>query len=106
MTDGTGLAGYAAAAYTANDVKLLSGVGDGQRLTHDQFQGLQTKVIINISVVDGDLAGTCINAYTSNRFFSAAGAVEIRIRFVHNSDTSLTYSKLPASGPRACGLRL
>ena len=40
VTDGTGLAGYAAAAYTANDVKLLGGVGDGQRLTHDQLQGL------------------------------------------------------------------
>ena len=68
VADGAGLSGNAAAGHAADDVKLLVGAGEGQGLTDDIFQGVQAKVIIDIAVVDGDLAGALVQAcllYTS-----------------------------------------
>ena len=53
-------------------------VGECQRLTDDQLQGLEAEIIIDVSVVDGDLAGALVNADAGNGALSSAGAVEIR----------------------------
>ena len=58
MTDCTSLAGEAAAGYSANDVKLLSGLSSFQRLTNDQLQGVQTEVVVEGTIVDGDFTST------------------------------------------------
>ena len=91
MTDCTSLAGKAAASYSANDVKLLSGLGSFQRLTNDQLQGVQTKVVVEGTIVDGDFTSTARNQTNScNRGLSSAGAVEICfLRCVHDLISSL-----------------
>ena len=84
MTDRASLAGNTAAGYVTLDVETTQSVGQLHGLTNDQFQGLQTKVVVDVTTVDLDGAGTvCIYAYTSDRMFSSAGAVEIRFRIVH-----------------------
>ena len=57
VTDSAGLAGNAAACYGADNIKLTQGIGEGHGLTNDQLQGLQTKVIVDVTAVDGDAAG-------------------------------------------------
>ena len=66
MTDSTCLTGNAAAVYTANDVELLGCACKLERLTNDKLECLKSEIIINISVVDGYLARTCINTNTSD----------------------------------------
>ena len=56
VADGAGLAGHAAAGDGGNDVHLAQQVGGVQGLTNDQLQGLQTKVIVDVTAVDGDAA--------------------------------------------------
>ena len=84
MTDSAGLTGYAAAGYGADDVELTGGAGQLHRLTNDELQGVKTEVIVDVTIVDGDFAGTvCVYANTSNGALSSTGAVEIRNRIVH-----------------------
>ena len=52
MADRAGLAGNTAASNPADNVKFLIGLGGHQRLANDQLQGLQAKVIVDITVVD------------------------------------------------------
>ncbi len=58
VADSAGLAGDAAAGHAADNVELLVGAGEGQGLTDNKLQRVQTEIIVNISVVDRDLAGT------------------------------------------------
>ena len=105
MTDGTCLAGHAAALYSADDVELLSGIGQCKRLTNDELQGLQTKVVINASAVDRDGAVARNQSYSGNRMLSSAGTVVVcYLRFVHNSRLLKTHI-LQASVQHACALR-
>ena len=91
MTDGTCLAGYTAADNVANDVELAHVTGELQGLTDDELQGLETEVIVDVSLIDGDNAGTGINTNTSDGLLSSAGAVEIRFRtsVIHGSSSFL-----------------
>ena len=54
-----------------------------QRRTDDQLQGLQTKVVVDVTIVDGDLAGAGVNANAGNGILTTTSAVEIRFGFVH-----------------------
>ena len=83
VTDRTCLAGNAAAVYAANDVEFLSCAGDLERLTNDELKSFKTEIIVDISVVDGNLTCTCINADAGYRALSASCTVEIRIGIVH-----------------------
>ena len=65
MTDSTGLTCYAAAVNTANDIELLGCACELERLTNDKLECLKSEIIINVSVVDGYLARTCVNTNTS-----------------------------------------
>ena len=94
VADGAGLAGHAAARYAADHVELLGGLGEGERLTDDEFQRFKTEIIVDLSVVDDDLTGAGIHAHTRDGFLSSAGAVKIRITFVHNSTASLSQNSL------------
>ncbi len=78
VTDGTSLAGDTAADYIANDIKLAHIAGEFQGLTNDELEGIKTEIVIDISLIDGDHAGTGINTNTGDGFLSSAGAVEIR----------------------------
>ena len=106
MTDRARLAGDAAAANTANYVELLAGLGELEGLTNDQLEGIKAEVIVDISVVDGDLTGARIEANSCYRRFSSAGAVKIRCLIVHLSFLLLKIPMLRASEPDDCAQRL
>ena len=75
MTDCTGLTGDTAAGNVGNDVVLAYGFGNAEGLIDNQLQGFQTKIIINVSAVDGNLTGTGQQSYSCNGFFSSSSAV-------------------------------
>ena len=84
MANCASLTGYAAAGNGADDIELLSGLSQSQRLTNDQLQSIQTKVVINASVVDGDVAAAGVYTNSCYGVLSSACAVEIfDLRFVH-----------------------
>ena len=56
VTDGAGLAGYAATGDGAFHIELALNAQHAQRLADNDFQSLQTEVIIEVTAVDGDLA--------------------------------------------------
>ena len=55
MTDRAGLAGEAAAGHIHQHVEIAH-IGQHQGLTHGHLQGLQTKVAVNVTLVDDDFA--------------------------------------------------
>ena len=69
MTDRTSLTGNAAAANGADNVKFTSSVGNFKWLTNDQFEGIQTEVLVNVSVVDGNFTGTWVQSYSETECF-------------------------------------
>ena len=56
VADRAGLAGDAAACNAADNVELLVGLGEDERLTDDGLQGVKAEVIVDVAVVDRDLA--------------------------------------------------
>ena len=78
MTDSACLTGETAAVYVSNDVKLTNGFGNTEGLVNDELEGIKTKVIVNISAVDGDSAGTGVKANSCNGLLSSTCSVEIR----------------------------
>ena len=105
MTDRARLTGNAAAANAANYVELLAGLGELEGLTNDQLEGFKTEVIVDISVVDGDLTGASIEANSCYRRLSSAGAVKIRCLMVYLSFLLLKIPMLRASAPDDCAQR-
>ena len=85
VTDRAGLTGHAAAGDAADDVELVVQFGHVEGLTNDELQRVETEVIVDISVVDRDLAGAGIDTNARDGFLSAAGAVEERNGFIHGS---------------------
>ena len=57
MADSTGLTGNTAACNAANDVELLFGTGENERLTNDCLEGIKAEIIVDIAVVDRNLTG-------------------------------------------------
>lgn len=60
VADSTCLAGHAAAVDAADDVELFAGACKSERLADDELEGLKAEIIVNLSVVDDDLAGAGI----------------------------------------------
>ena len=83
VADGAGLAGAAAADNVDNNVELAFGAGEHQRAAGEQLQGVEADVIVDITAVDGELAGAVVHAHAGDRVLAAAGAVEIFLGFVH-----------------------
>ena len=102
VTDSAGLAGNAAACDGDNHVNLANQVGSNQGLVHDQLQGLQTEVVVDVAAVDDDGAGAVlVDANACNRGLTTAGAVELLLlALVHSKLPPITASKLRASEQR------
>ena len=83
MADSASLAGNTAAGNADDDIVLALQAQQDQRRTDDQLQGLQTEVVVDITIVDGDLAGAGVNANAGNGILTTTSAVEIRLGFVH-----------------------
>src|SRR5699024_2973800 len=83
VADGAGLAGNAAAGHADHHVELILDAQQDQRSADDQLQGLQAEVVVQITVVDGDLAGAGVHANAGNGILTTTSAVEIRFGFVH-----------------------
>ena len=47
MADSTGLTGNTAACNAANDVELLFGTGENERLTNDRLEGIKAEIIVD-----------------------------------------------------------
>ncbi len=56
VADSASLTGNTAAGNADDDIVLALQAQQDQRRTDDQLQGLQTKVVVDITIVDGDLA--------------------------------------------------
>ena len=106
MADCACLAGYAAAVYAANNIKLFFCIRKNKRLVNNELKSIKAEIIVYISVINGNLTCAGIYANAGNGFFSSACAVEIWIGFVHNLLTSLRIPKQRAAVPHACALRL
>ena len=79
MTDRACLTGDAAALYVGNDVVLAYGVGNAERLIDNELEGFKTEILVDVTTVDGDLAGTGIQTNAGDGALSSAGTVEIRL---------------------------
>ena len=77
MADGASLPGYAAARNPAHDVKLALCASQGQGLADNILQGFQAEIVVNVTIVNGDLACALIYADSGYRAFPSASAVEI-----------------------------
>ena len=83
MADCASLTGNTAAGNADDDVILALKAQQDQRRADDQLQGLQTEVAVDVTVVDGDLAGAGVNANAGNGILTTTSAVEIRFGFLH-----------------------
>ena len=83
--DSTGLAGEAAALNLHIQVELTGDTHQLQGLLDDGLQSVQTKVVVKLPVVDGDLAAAAGNQTDAgDRALSSAGAIEISFfRCIH-----------------------
>ena len=75
VADGAGLAGHAAAGDAADDIELVGQFGQGEGLTNDELEGVKTEIIVDVAIIDGDLAGALIQSYASDGGLSPACAV-------------------------------
>ena len=58
MTDCSSLSGITTTAYVNQYVELVNIVGQYEWLTNDNLQGLKTKVLIDVSLIDSDLTSS------------------------------------------------
>ena len=79
VTDRTCLTGEATAVNVYNNVELANGIGNAEGLVNDKLHGVKTKVIADISAVDGNCAGTGVEANSCNGLLSSACSIEIRL---------------------------
>ena len=94
MSDSTSLTGNAAALNGADDVELVQSVSNCKGLTNDELEGLKTKVIVDVSAVDGYLTAALVNTNSCNGVLSSAGSIIERcLGFVHLKSL-LSKSKL------------
>ena len=103
VTDSAGLAGNAAASDGANDIKLAQGIGKGHGLTNDQLQSIQAEIIVDVSAVNGDLAGAGVQTNAGHGALSTAGAIVIGILALVHGLFLLSIKFLRASGQRGRG---
>ena len=68
VTDSAGLAGNAAACNLCFNINLAQGTGGNQGLTNDELKGFKAEVIVNVSAIDGDHAGTVGNEVNAGVF--------------------------------------
>ena len=61
VTDCSCLSCVSAAVNVYDHVKFISGLCSCQRLTNDNFQGLQTKILIDVSFIDSDFTNFKLN---------------------------------------------
>ena len=86
------LTGDTAAVYVSNDVVLADSVCNAEGLVDDELEGFEAEVIVYVTAVDGDLAGTGINSYASDGALSSARTIEIRLSTcIHYSVLSFPY---------------
>ncbi len=79
MADCTRLTRNTAACNGTDNIKLADCIGEIEGLADDQFQGLETEIIVDVRTVDGNCTGAGIEARAGNRVFSVAGGRGIRL---------------------------
>ena len=79
VADSASLTGNTAAGNADDDIVLALQAQQDQRRTDDQLQGLQTEVVVDITIVDGDLAGAGVNANAGNGIISLFAAASPHI---------------------------
>ena len=74
VADSASLAGNTAAGNADDDVILALEAQQDQRRADDQLQGLQTEVVVDVTVVDGDLASALVDAHAGNGILTTTSA--------------------------------
>ena len=69
MSYSTCLACKTTTTYVYKYIELINSLGCYERLTYNYFQGLKTKVLVDVSFIDCNLAGSRYKVYSSDRFF-------------------------------------
>jgi len=78
VAQSAGLTGDAAALNGADEIDLADQLGGGEGLTDDHLQGVQTKIIIDVTAVNRDRAGAAlIQTNAGDGRLTSAGAVLI-----------------------------
>ena len=98
VTDGAGLAGDPAAGDGGVDIDLAAEAYGLEGLTDDELKGVESEIIVEITAVDGDLAGAGGEEVDSrDGRLSSSGAVHIGLlRSIHY--ILPPYSSVQASG--------
>src|SRR5690606_13715205 len=97
QADRTGLAGGAAAAGGDDDVELVAGLGQLQRLAHDHARGLTAEELVQRTAVDGDVAAALAQEHAGGGGLATAGAVVLR----GSHRVCLRFPAASAAAPRA-----
>lgn len=75
MADCASLTRDAATSNVCDDVVLINRLREVQRLTNDEFESLETKILFHVATIDRDFALAWNQTNTGNGRFSAASAV-------------------------------
>ena len=85
VTDRARLAGEAAALAVDEHVILAQGVGQNQRLTNDGLEGFVAEILLEVALIDDDIALAGNETNASDRLFSSANGVEASTIHVSSS---------------------
>lgn len=75
MSDGTCLSACTAAADIYQNIKFICCLCSYQRLANDYFQCFQTKVVVDISLIDCNFSGSRYKINSCDGFFSSSGSI-------------------------------
>ena len=64
MTDSTGLTGVAAAVNVHEDVEFINCIGSSKGLTNGNLKGFKAEILVNASLVDGEVACSGYQIYS------------------------------------------
>ena len=80
VTDSACLTGKTAAVYVCDDIELTSSAGNTEGLVNDELEGLETEILVDVLLIDGDNACAGNYANTGNTLLSSTCAVEVGLR--------------------------
>ena len=76
VTDSSSLSGKSTTVNVYQNVKFFCIVCCCQWLTNNNFQSLQSEVLVDVSFIDCDLTSSWYQVYSGDRFFSSSCSVE------------------------------
>src|SRR5690554_4942884 len=79
VADCTGLAACSAAMCSNQHIVLAVCIGKTKRLLHDQFQGFQTEIVVDIAFIDDDSSFTRYQTNSGDRMLATTRSVILHL---------------------------